>query len=309
MFPPCAEPPHRIEHSYHFCPVRPFYYGMLHFPARATNNPRKGSAATPPPSLDLGLAKPQLKQPSDMGPAGHRPPTCVELFLKGPTPLKGTKSPPWRQPKAPQKHWETLHSVKGRCRRSSHRGPTLAWQRQAQKRSFGTQVAASAQRVASRSGERAPPPGLSTGTDASPTVGLLLSPSSSLAALPKTHPKVILGHVALLAVERGPPPVQLLLAIPAQHAEALVVAFSIRVALLDGQAPVAEGGGKDGGPVLHQRDADGSVVARSCAVQGAVAVWRIDVGANIDQEVHNAVVGPADGVVQGGDALVVRLAG
>lgn len=53
-----------------------------------------------------------------------------------------------------------------------------------------------------------------------------------------------------------------------QVAEALVVAFSIWVALLDGQAPVAERGGKDGGPVLHQSDADGSVVARSCAVQG-----------------------------------------
>lgn len=39
-----------------------------------------------------------------------------------------------------------------------------------------------------------------------------------------------------------------------------------------------------------------------------MAVWRIDVGPNIDQEVHDAIVGPTDGVVQGGDALVVRLA-
>lgn len=39
-----------------------------------------------------------------------------------------------------------------------------------------------------------------------------------------------------------------------------------------------------------------------------MAVRRIDVGPNVDQEVHNAVVGPTDGIVQGGDALVVRLA-
>lgn len=153
----------------------------------------------------------------------------------------------------------------------------------------------------------------------------------------------------------GFPAIQLaFLPLTCQVAEALVVAVSIWVALLDGQAPVAERGGKDGGPMLHQSNADGSVVARSCAVQGgpgrkeaassgkacivsgqrahrvlrspqagghhpscspsrpwdspAVAVWRIDVGPNVDQEVHDAVVGPTDGIVQGGDALVIRLA-
>lgn len=112
--------------------------------------------------------------------------------------------------------------------------------------------------------------------------------------------------------------------------------------------------------MLHQGDADGSVIARSRAMQWcprmqrearrrptqersafcsrgsargappphrpqvlqrlqsplpvraggspAMAVGRIDIGPDIDQEVHDAVVGPTDGVVQGGDPLVVRLA-
>ena len=41
----------------------------------------------------------------------------------------------------------------------------------------------------------------------------------------------------------------------------------------------------------------------------SVAVGSADVGADADQEVHHAVVPSTDGVVEGGDALVVRLAG
>lgn len=162
MFPPCAEvflPPPCIEHIHSFYPVRPFYYGMLHFPAKAANNPREGSPgspATPLPSLDPGLAKPQLKQPSEAGPAGYGPPTYMELFLKGPTPLKAQNRPSkianQRHPRSIgtslgiPSHIKAQHERKGPlARRSSHGGPTLAWQRQAQKPSFGTQVAASAQ--------------------------------------------------------------------------------------------------------------------------------------------------------------------
>lgn len=41
----------------------------------------------------------------------------------------------------------------------------------------------------------------------------------------------------------------------------------------------------------------------------AVAVGCTDVGAAADQEVHHAVMSEADGVVEGSDALFVRLAG
>jgi hypothetical protein len=39
-----------------------------------------------------------------------------------------------------------------------------------------------------------------------------------------------------------------------------------------------------------------------------VAVRGVDVGARSDEEVHDGVVGTADGIVQGGDALLVGLA-
>lgn len=48
---------------------------------------------------------------------------------------------------------------------------------------------------------------------------------------------------------------------------------------------------------------------RQCGYVPAVAVWRTDVGSRANQEVHHAVVAPADGVVEGGDALVIGLAG
>lgn len=39
-----------------------------------------------------------------------------------------------------------------------------------------------------------------------------------------------------------------------------------------------------------------------------MAVRGVDVGARGDEEVHDGVVGTADGIVQGGDALLVGLA-
>lgn len=41
----------------------------------------------------------------------------------------------------------------------------------------------------------------------------------------------------------------------------------------------------------------------------AVTVGGIDVGTRPNEEVHDGVVGTADGIVQGGDALLIWLAG
>lgn len=40
-----------------------------------------------------------------------------------------------------------------------------------------------------------------------------------------------------------------------------------------------------------------------------MAVRGVDVGPNVDEEIHNVVVGPTDGIVEGGDALIVGLTG
>ena len=40
-----------------------------------------------------------------------------------------------------------------------------------------------------------------------------------------------------------------------------------------------------------------------------MAVWSTDVGPNADKEIHHVVVAPADCIVKGSDALIVRLAG
>lgn len=127
---------------------------------------------------------------------------------------------------------------------------------------------------------------------------------------------------------------------------AVCIALPIRVALFDGGGPIAECGGEDGRTMLYQRCADGSVIAGSGTMQWrpgsrriserevpvgstipprsprfsihlptgarggspAMAVRGVDVGARGDEEVHDGVVGTADGIVQGGDALLIGLA-
>lgn len=54
---------------------------------------------------------------------------------------------------------------------------------------------------------------------------------------------------------------------------------------------------KNNGHHIHQRNLP------------AVAVWRADIGSGANQEVHHIVMASANGVVKGGDALVVGLAG
>lgn len=40
-----------------------------------------------------------------------------------------------------------------------------------------------------------------------------------------------------------------------------------------------------------------------------MAVWCTDIGSNANQEIHNIVVASTDGIVEGGDAFIVWLAG
>lgn len=39
-----------------------------------------------------------------------------------------------------------------------------------------------------------------------------------------------------------------------------------------------------------------------------MAVWWTNIGSNANQEIHNIVMAPADGIVKGGDAFIVWLA-
>ena len=41
----------------------------------------------------------------------------------------------------------------------------------------------------------------------------------------------------------------------------------------------------------------------------AVTVWSADIGSNTNQDVHHVVMAATDGIVQGGDAFIVGLAG
>lgn len=41
----------------------------------------------------------------------------------------------------------------------------------------------------------------------------------------------------------------------------------------------------------------------------SVAVRGVDVGSNVDKEIHNVIVGATDGVVESSDPLIVGLAG
>lgn len=40
----------------------------------------------------------------------------------------------------------------------------------------------------------------------------------------------------------------------------------------------------------------------------AMAVWCTDIGPNANQEIHNIVMAPADGIVKGSDAFIIGLA-
>lgn len=128
-----------------------------------------------------------------------------------------------------------------------------------------------------------------------------------------------------------------------QEALALLEAGGVRVTFLGGGGAVALRHGHHSGSVPHQELAQVAVVARGGAMQRrpagqknrevdektrrptdcgrdsghrihqgnlpAVAVWRADIGSGANQEVHHIVMASANGVVKGGDALVVGLAG
>ena len=41
----------------------------------------------------------------------------------------------------------------------------------------------------------------------------------------------------------------------------------------------------------------------------SVAIWCTNIGSNADQEIHHIVMTSADGIVKGGDAFIIGLAG
>ena len=74
---------------------------------------------------------------------------------------------------------------------------------------------------------------------------------------------------------------------------------------------VSRGRGVDAGAVLDEELNHRRVVARGGAVQRspAVVVGEVDVAAELDEKLHAVEVRRADGVVQGGQSFVIRLAG
>lgn len=79
----------------------------------------------------------------------------------------------------------------------------------------------------------------------------------------------------ILRAAAGPPPcIPKWPPLTCQVSGTVCVSLPVRVTLLDGGGPVAQGGGEDGSAMLHQNRADGSVIAGCSTVQRGPGVGR-----------------------------------